>query len=727
MFPNINRTFQLLQDWLKYPRRQAALIRKIVDRIRNSLELQVVLQTAVDEVAALLELDGCKFLWYFKDTQRVQVVCEHNNDSRKESHLGYHPLESFGAIAQAIAAGDLITNSGTVRDNPLSWGLIGEQLPWFWHSLPQRRKQSDDADANHKLFGYSASLMIPVSDKESSIGFIACLCEQPRTWSVAEIEFLEVIAEPLEIAIRQARLYEQTQKQAICEQLINQITSQTRQSFDPETILTEAIAQLLEAMQADRCLVHQVEEASEISQEESQEESQTPQSPVPPVSSGTAFRCKHLYEVCREPFLPTVDNFDIHGPITQWVIQHRQLVTIPDIEQDERIGKANIEYQKAQIKSSLVIPVQANGTLHALLYLNQCSHVRYWSKNDQKLAQAVADQLAISLQQAHLYARTQQQAQKSEMQAQEMSEMLEQLRLTQVQLIQSEKMSSLGRMVAGVAHEINNPINFIYGNIPYVDNYVSALIRLVEAYQAHYTDPPAQLQKLTEETEIDFLLRDLPKILKSMQLGAERIHEIVQLLQKFSGNNAATLKWIDLNAALESTLLILHNQMTGIKVERHYDNLPHVQCYPKPINQAFLSIITNAIEALNRWSDPNKTLTLRTEWLPSSEMADEGRVRIAIADNGPGIQPDIQPKIFEPFFTTKEVGQGRGLGLTISYQTIVNQHNGQLEVISQPGQGTQFLIEIPLRHPKPLTSNSSPQQPMSAVSPAKSPVPNPGW
>jgi signal transduction histidine kinase len=374
-----------------------------------------------------------------------------------------------------------------------------------------------------------------------------------------------------------------------------------------------------------------------------------------------------------------------------------------------------------------VIPVQANGTLHALLYLNQCSHVRYWSKNDQKLAQAVADQLAISLQQAHLYARTQQQAQKSEMQAQEMSEMLEQLRLTQVQLIQSEKMSSLGRMVAGVAHEINNPINFIYGNIPYVDNYVSALIRLVEGYQAHYTNPPAQLQKLTEETEIDFLLRDLPKILKSMQLGAERIHEIVQLLQKFSGNNAASLKWIDLNAALESTLLILHNQMTGIKVERHYDNLPHVQCYPKPINQAFLSIITNAIEALNRWSDPNKTLTLRTEWLPSTEMADEGRVRIAIADNGAGIQPDIQPKIFEPFFTTKEVGQGRGLGLTISYQTIVNQHNGQLEVISQPGQGTQFLIEIPLRHPKPLTSNSSPQQPMSAVSPAKSPVPNPGW
>ena len=459
--------------------------------------------------------------------------------------------------------------------------------------------------------------------------------------------------------------------------------------------------------------------------EEAQEESQTLPSPVPKVSSDTNLRCKHLYEVCREPFPPTIDNFNIYGPITQWVIQHRQLVTIPDIEQDERIGRDNVEYQKAQIKSSLVIPVQANGTLYALLYLNQCSYVRYWSKNDQKLAQDVADQLAISLQQAHLYARTQQQAQKSEMQAQKMSEMLEELRLTQVQLIQSEKMSSLGRMVAGVAHEINNPINFIYGNIPYVDNYVSTLIRLVEAYQAHYMDPPSQLQKLAEETEINFLLRDLPKILKSMQLGAERIHEIVQLLQKFSGNHEGSLKVIDLNAALESTLLILHNQMTGIKVERQYDTLPPVECYPKPINQVFLSVITNAIEALNRWSEPNKILTLRTQWIPSREIADEGRVRIAIADNGPGIQPDIQPKIFEPFFTTKEVGQGRGLGLTISYQTIINQHNGQLEVISQPGQGSQFLLEIPLRHPKLLTSNPSVHQPMTVASPTKSPLTNP--
>jgi signal transduction histidine kinase len=261
------------------------------------------------------------------------------------------------------------------------------------------------------------------------------------------------------------------------------------------------------------------------------------------------------------------------------------------------------------------------------------------------------------------------------------------------------------------------------GNIPYVENYVSDLIRLVQAYQTYYPQPESPIQKLAEATDIDFLLRDLPKILKSMEAGAERIHEIVQLLQKFSRQNEAPLKLVDLNAALESTLLILHNQMLGtIKVERDYDDLPPLECYPKQINQAFLSILTNGIEALNRSPDLNKTITLSTKWLPSSEIKDEGRVQIAIGDNGPGIKLEIQPRIFEPFFTTKDVGQGRGLGLTVSYQTIVNQHNGQLEVRSQPGRGAEFIIEIPIRHSNPLTSDPPPYTTMTTGSQTQSPI-----
>lgn len=730
MFHFISSAFQLLQTSSKSPQWQTAPIRKILDHIRNSLELQVVLQTAVNEIAGLLRLDSCSFLWYFNDTQQVRIVSERKISPNQPSLLGYHSLARYGSVACKLGAGKRVIFPGMVTSQREGLRRITQKLFWLMQALSglfeQRLgvtlkslsdpKPDRNPTAPQKLFGYEASLLIPVTNHEGAIGFIACFSEQPRHWSATEIELLECIAETLEIAIRQTQLYEQTQKQTTREQLIACIISKTRQSFDKETILTEATQALLESLQTDRCLVHLVEDPNATDTQES----------IQAAPTGYTFRQKHLYEVYRPPFAASIDSFDTNGPLTQWVIQHRQAVAIPDITQDERIDPANVEYQKGQIKSSLVIPVQANGTILGLLYLNQCSHIRYWSQHDQELAQAVADQLAISLQQACLYARTQQQARESAMQAQKMSEMIEELQQTQAQLIQSEKMSSLGRMVAGVAHEINNPINFIYGNIPYIDNYIRDLLRLVQAYQAYYPNPEAPLQKLAEETDMDFLLRDLPKILKSMESGAQRIHEIVQLLQKFSGSSLAVLKPIDLNAALESTLLILHNQMSNsIEIERHYDHLPPVECYPKSINQAFLSLLTNAIEALNRWPDPNKIITLQTKYLASRKIEEVGRVQISIRDNGPGIVADIQSRIFEPFFTTKEVGQGRGLGLTMAYQTIVNQHHGQLKVRSQPSRGAEFILEIPMRHPKsPQKSDSLISEPIAAVSKAKSSLPN---
>lgn len=676
MRPFFYRIHKLLTCRFQDPIQQNALLRRIVDRIRNSLELKVVLQTAVDEVAKLLGLERCIFFWYVKDTQRVHVVCERMIDGNA-SQLGNYPLSRFGSVAPLIEAGELVVSA---RKTSTLMGLASANS-WFSprHHFTQPKLQ---------ILGAHANLLVPVQGCEKSIGFIACLADRPRRWSKAEVEFMQSIAQQLEIAIRQAQLYEKTQKQARREQLVNQITTQTRQSLDLETILTEAIAQLLDVLGIDRCLVHRVENLEE-------DRKQSVTSPLEP--DATVFRRKHLFEVCRSPLPASLDDFDTNGPITQWVIQHRQQVVISDITQDARIGADNQEYQLAQIKSSLVVPVQANGTLQAILYLNQCSHIRYWSQDDQKLAQAVADQLAISIQQGHLYAQTQQQAIASATQAEHLASLLHDLQQTQAQLIQSEKMSSLGQLVAGVAHEINNPVSFIYGNIPYIERYIQDLLQLLSYYQTRYPEADSSLQDLAREIELDFLLQDLPRILGSIRAGATRIREVVLSLRSFSRLDEAHCKVADLQAGLDSTLFVLQNHIkSDIQVVRQYGDVPAVECYPRLLNQVFMNLLINAVEALHQDQAEPKTIMIRTESF-LDELTDEW-VRVAIADNGCGIPYEFQPRIFDPFFTTKQIGHGVGLGLTVSYQTVVNQHQGHLRFHSQPDNGSEFIIEIPVKH-----------------------------
>lgn len=288
----------------------------------------------------------------------------------------------------------------------------------------------------------------------------------------------------------------------------------------------------------------------------------------------------------------------------------------------------------------------------------------------------------------------------------EVSQAYSNLQQTQIQLIQCEKMSGLGQMAAGIAHEINNPVNFIYGNLAHAKDYIEDVMRLLYLYQVEYPNPTPRIQAEQEAIDLDFIQDDLLKLFNSITVGAQRIHEIVKSMRIFSRLDESDAKAVDIHEGINSTLTILYHRLKArpehpaIEIVKNYGQFPPIECYAGQLNQVFMNILSNAVDALEEYNqqrlfEDGIKHSGRIEI--STETTAENWLIIRIADNGPGISDDVKARLFDPFFTTKPVGKGTGLGLSISYEIVVKKHGGKLYCQSILGQGTEFVIEIPMQ------------------------------
>ncbi|GAB4181871.1 MAG: hypothetical protein Fur006_17240 [Coleofasciculaceae cyanobacterium] len=413
-------------------------------------------------------------------------------------------------------------------------------------------------------------------------------------------------------------------------------------------------------------------------------------------------------------------------PIAE-IVRHQKTLRIDDLSNTADLdAKTRSLLSNWGITAGLLLPLRTHtGQLGAIA----CSHYRgsrQWSDREVELLQVVVDQLAIAIEQSELFANNRAATLAAQTQAHHLELALQDLQQTETWLIQTEKMSGLGQMVAGVAHEINNPVNFITGNLSHAANYVQDLIDLINRYQQCYPQPTPEIQEIIEDIDLEFLIEDLPKILSSMKMGADRIREIVLSLRQFSRLDDSQMKPFDIHEGIDSTLLILQNRLKprgkhpGITIVKEYGDIPPVMCYHGQINQVLMNILSNAIDALEGWNvaqiqqslseaehrdqetqrSGNDALVQPIPPLPTigvrTEIQDGNQVVLRIRDNGPGITPSVLNRLFEPFFTTKPVGKGTGLGLSISYQIVVEKHGGSLKCISEPGQGAEFWIQIPI-------------------------------
>ena len=656
------RLFQQIQEQNK------SLESEIIERKNAQEETQFLLTTTFalaeskdfEESISIMLRFCCKFInWdlaeaWIPSVDEKFLTCSRSFYTNEPSLLDYHSQSLLITFALNIGLPGRIWSS--------------KQSEWL-QDISVEPEQVFLRNQIAAKAGLKAGFGVPILVDERVVAILIFFNKTPLPSQHRLIELINALATQLGSILQRQLAEEKFKQQFQKEQLLNQLTQSIRSSLKLNTIFSTAAREIAISLGVDRVAIAQYLPEKQL-----------------------WINISEYYDSTQLETTLGLEISDENNEISDRLKQS-EIVKIDNTNTCSN----EIKQRLTQLSPGawLFVPLKVDSKVWGSICVVKENRSYYWQIFEVELLCAVADSVAIAIKQAQIY-------QEIQSYAEQLEKTLTELKNTQAQLVQKAKMASLGQLVAGVAHEINNPVNFIYGNITVAMDYTRDLLHLVALYQNNYPQPVAEVRQKLENIDLDFIADDYPKLLKSMKDGASRISKIVLSLRNFSRLDEKEYKSVDIHEGIDNTLFILQHRLNSskngneIEVIKDYSELPKIKCYASQLNQVFMNLIANAIDAVEAQSSPRQ-ITISTKMDISESLSPiSSTIVILITDNGCGMSEEVCHKIFDPFFTTKPIGSGIGLGLAICHNIVVEKHRGQISCISAPEGGTQFMVQIPI-------------------------------